>query len=331
MVLNVRPDYLKAEQQYKAARTPEEQLAALRRMLATAPKHKSAEKLLRDLRRRIAALRREVESGRRKAGRTADPFHIPAQGAGQVLLLGAPNTGKSTLVAALTDAPVRIAEYPFSTQTPVPGMAYHEDVPIQLIDTPPITADHVPPGLLGALHEADALLIVVNIALPSVLEDFEVPLRLLEQRRLAPVFDPEPSSEEGSEVMPIRTLVACTGCDLPGATQQYEALRDLYGDRFAWQPVSGKTGEGLSALTARLFELLNVIRVYAKPPGKPPDLKRPFILPRHATVEDLAEMIHKDLADNFRFARIWGERVYSGTQVHREHELFDRDIVEIHA
>jgi hypothetical protein len=328
MVLNVRPAYLRAEQKYKAAGTTEEKLQALREMLATAPKHKSAQKLLKDLKQRISRLRNDQSEKRRSSGH-ADPFNIRAQGAGQVLLLGAPNVGKSSILAALTKASVKVAEFPFTTQVPVPGMAFHEDVPIQLVDTPPVTAEHLPTGLAGAIDHTDAALLVLDAASDSALEDLELCRRVVASRGLFGVYDPEPSAYEDHPHMPLRTLVACTKMDLPGAGDTLETLRELYPEPTRFVGISTKTGEGLKQMLGLLFELLHVVRVYSKPPGKPPDLDKPFVLHVGSTVKDLAEQIHHELGRSVRGARLWGSNVHHGHQVHIDHVLNDRDIVQL--
>jgi ribosome-interacting GTPase 1 len=76
--------------------------------------------------------------------------------------------------------------------------------------------------------------------------------------------------------------------------------------------------------------MLEVVRIYPKEPGKPPDKERPFVLPRGSTVLDLAAVIHKDMAANLKRARIWGANMYEGAPAPREHVLSDRDIVELH-
>jgi len=327
MPANLTPEYFRAEEQYRQAKTPAEKLAALEEMLRTIPKHKGTDKLQADLKRRISQARKAAM--RKKAG-GRDPFHVDPQGAGQVVLLGVPNVGKSSLVGALTDAPVKVTEYPFGTHVPVPGMARFEDVQIQLVDMPPITAEHVPPGLVGALRNADILMIVVDLSRDEVLDDLETCLNLLAQRGMRPLGDPAGQKDDADAMQPKRTLVACNKCDVPGAEDRFAALQELYGARLRLLEVSARNGDNLEAVPRILFELLDVIRVYAKPPGKPPDLEVPFVLPRGSTVRDMAEAIHRELAKNLKKARIWGEAVFAGQQVHHEHVLHDKDVVELH-
>ena len=328
MVLNVRAEYIRAEEKYKAAQTSEEKLQALREMLATAPKHKSAQKLLKDIKQRISRLRGEQAEKRKKSGHV-DPFNIRPQGAGQVLLLGTPNVGKSSMVAALTKASVKVEDYPFTTQTPVPGMAHHQDVPIQLVDTPPLTADHIPKGMAGAIDHTDAVLVVLDASADTALDDLELCQSVLASRKLSAVYDPQPSAEQGDEHMPVRTLVACTKIDRPGAEETLQTLRELYPRRLKFVGLSTETGQGLEETVGLLFELLHVVRVYAKPPGKPPDMDKPFILHVGSTIKDLAVEIHREMAEKIRTARVWGSAVHDGQQVHIDYVLQDRDVVQL--
>src|SRR5687768_17356430 len=125
MPANLTPDYLAADRKFKEATTPHQRLAALEEMLATIPKHKGTEKMQADLKRRLAKLR--IETQRKKGAARARPFyHVEREGAGQVVLVGAPNTGKSSLLAALSNATPEVADYPFSTRVPLSGMAAFE-------------------------------------------------------------------------------------------------------------------------------------------------------------------------------------------------------------
>ena len=95
--------------------------------------------------------------------------------------------------------------------------------------------------------------------------------------------------------------------------------------------VSAEHGAGLEDLRRSLFDALDRIRIYAKEPGKKPDRERPFVLPRGATVQDLALAVHKEIAERLKYARIWGSSLFDGQQVDRDHLLSDRDVVELHA
>ncbi|GMV97731.1 MAG: TGS domain-containing protein [Phycisphaerae bacterium] len=329
MPANLTPDYQRADQRYREATTPAEKLAALEEMLRTLPKHKGTEKMQADLKRKISEARESMAAAR-KSGGGRDPFHLPRQGAGQVLLIGAPNVGKSALVGAMTAAPVKVADFPFSTHEPVPGMAHYEDVPIQLVDTPPVTREHAAAGFWGAVHNADLVAPVVNVGADSLIEDAETVLDLLRERRMRLVSAPVLPPVEPDSPLPKRGLLIANGVDLPGAGDNLDLLRDLAGGELKVVGVSAVSGENLDELLKAFFDLLHVVRVYAKPPGKPPDKSAPFLLPVGSTVLDLAGRIHKDVAARFKHARVWGDGVFPGQQVHHDHVLHDKDVIEIH-
>ncbi len=337
MALNLTPEYFEADRKYRQARSPEEKLAALQEMLRAIPKHKASEKKQADIKRRIKELK-DAGPSAKKAGAGADPYHIVHQGAGQVLLFGPPNSGKSSIAAALTKAAVKVTDFPYGTPLPVPGMAYHEDVPIELVDLPPVTPDHVPPGMINALRNADIIAIVVDLSADTVLEDIDAMLALLAERDMA--FDVEGTSNPEEEHDDDTTLdigpqglIVCTKADAAGAEDNWETLLELRGEETPPKMIriSSQAPTGLEEMLAAFYSMLDKVRVYTKEPGKPADKDKPFVLPRGSTVEELARTIHKDLAAKLKFARVWGEHGHSGAQVSGHHELFDRDVVELHA
>jgi hypothetical protein len=331
MPINPSPEYLKAEERYRAAATPEDKLHGLEEMLRLIPKHKGSEKIQSQIKQKIKAARREQQQPKRRGGGHRDPFSVPKQGAGQVALLGAANVGKSAIVRALTDAKVDVADFPFATHTAVPGMAHHEDVPIQLVDMPPVMNGHAPPGVVGAYRAADVVLLVVDLSAIDLLDQFEQPVSLLRERGIRLVSQPVLAFDEDElETIPMRGLVAANKCDAPEARDNFEGMKELLGGELKMVPVSAETGEGLDALTAALFELLHVIRVYAKKPGKSADRAEPFILPKGGTVQDMAGLVHRELARKLKSARAWGGNVHDGQQVHHTHVLSDKDVVELH-
>ena len=325
MPANLTPDYFKAEQWYREATTAEEKILALEKMLAVMPKHKGTDKLKADIRHKLSALK-EGEEKRRKSG-GVDIFHVPRMGAGQVVLLGLPNSGKSSIVEVLTDAKVHVAEYPFATHAPVPGMMKFEGVPIEVVDMPPITADYSAPGQAGTYRNCDLIAIVIDLSV-DVEEQWKVCLEFLEKKNLL-LNEQTGAKDERGNYLGKRAICICTKADI-AKDEAIEKIRQLCRDQYEIIAVSVETGEGMGELPVGLFMQLHIIRVYAKPPGKKPDMNEPFTMPSGATVQDLARTIHRDLAEKLKTARIWGEGVYEGQSVHLTHVLHDKDIVELH-
>jgi ribosome-interacting GTPase 1 len=325
MPANLPPTYHEAEERYRSARSSEDKLAALEEMLRIIPKHKGTDKLQADLKARMAKLKRQP----RKKGATAShSYMIPREGAGQIALVGPPNGGKSALVDRLTHASPAVAEYPFTTREPLPGMMPFEDIAFQLIDLPPIAESYIEPWVFDLIRRADLLWLVVEVT--NSLDELEETLRLLESKRIAvhPAID-EPVEEPDVGVL-LPALLVVTGRDRPESGDDLEILRGLLERPWPIAPVSAIDGSGLDELGRMTFDALKVIRIYTKQPGKPPDRDEPFALRRGSTVADLARTIHKDLASGFKFARVWGEQVFDGQSVQQEHVLDDGDVVEIH-
>jgi hypothetical protein len=327
MPANLTPEYRRAEERFRGARSPEERLAALEEMLRVIPKHKGTDHMQADLKRRIAQLRKE---SMKKGGRGGFSYVIPREGAGQVALVGLPNSGKSSLVRALTHATPAVGDYPFTTREPVPGMMRFEDVAFQLVDLPPVSTEHVEPWVFDLVRHADLAWLVADGR--TAPEDVDAAVGLLASRhlRLVPAT-PGAARHAASETDTQRqAIVVVTGVDRPEVAASLDVIDDLLERRWPLAAVSSVTGEGLDALRARTFQAFDIIRVYTKQPGKPPDRSAPFTLPRGATVGDLAERIHKDLLQEMAFARVWGTSAFDGQAVQREHVLAEGDVVELH-
>jgi|UniRef100_A0A7C5AKP1 ribosome-interacting GTPase 1 len=327
MPANLPPQYFEAEKRYREAKSVSDKLKALEEMLAIMPKHKGTDKLKADLRRRIAQLK-DLGSSRKGPGRKTPVYLVEREGVGQVALLGPPNTGKSSLLAALTKAQPLIADYPYSTRIPVAGMMRFENVQVQLVDLPPLAEEHLEPWFPDLLRRADAFALV--LAPPedpaAQLAGVEETLR---RHSLALGNRDGGASPPGLALRP--ALVILNKVDLFPDTEELELYLEVLGERFPVQAVSARTGQGLAELRAALFRVLNLIRVYTRPPGKAANFNSPFVLPPSTTVLELATRIHHDLGKNFKYARVWGKGTFEGQRVQRDYLLKEGDIVEIHA
>jgi len=149
MPANLSPEYKAAEAAFRAARDPRERLDGLREMLRTIPKHKGTDHLQADIKHRIKALSEELEAPRKGGARSAPALVVRPEGAAQIALLGPPNSGKSALHARLTASHAHVADYPFTTQFPEPGMLPFEDIHFQLVDLPAVSPSIPYPGWLA--------------------------------------------------------------------------------------------------------------------------------------------------------------------------------------
>jgi ribosome-interacting GTPase 1 len=323
MPANLTPEYRAADAKHRAARTPEAKRLALEEMLATIPKHKGTEKMQADLKRRLARLRQEEQS---KTARRGHSVRVEPEGAAQIVLLGPPNCGKSALLAALTRAEPAVADYPFTTTRPQPGMMPYEDVQLQLVDLPPITAEHMDHWLGDLVRGADGALLIADAASAALLDDVDVVRARLAAVHITLVRE-LPENPETKDT-PIRTFLVVTKTDV-ARPADLAALRELYGAIYPMVEVAIPSRTGLEDLKSAIWRWLQLVRVYAKPPGKPVDRKAPFILHLGSTVHDLAEDIHRELAERIQFARIWGGEL-QGLRAARDFVLRDGDIVELH-
>jgi hypothetical protein len=324
---NLPPTYFEAEKRYREAKTPAEGIAALEEMLAIMPKHKGTDKLKADLRRRISKLKSKQQQ-KKKVGRRDRSYTIEREGVGQVVLLGTPNVGKSSLVAALTNADPPVADFPHSTWNPTPGMMYFEDVQIQLIDMPPVSKEYTEPWLLDIARRADIILVVVDVQ-TDPMQQLEETVSFLKDNRIAPL-----GMADLYEVIDrwtfVSFLVVANKSDDQSTEENFEIFKSLVEDDWSLIPVSAKTGHNFDLLRQTLFTNLEIIRVYTKVPGKEPDRKAPFVLKKGSRLEDLASKIHKDFLEKLKYAKVWGMDVYDGQMVQRDHVLQDGDIVELH-
>jgi ribosome-interacting GTPase 1 len=364
------------------AKTPEEKMKAIEEFLSAVPKHKGTERLREWATKRLAELREEIEERKRKRGSRVS-FFIEKEGDIQVVVAGPPNTGKSLLVNKLTGARTIVADYPFSTTYPVPGMLRYNDVYFQLIDTPPLTRGVYLRKVVGLVRNADGVLLVLD-ATRDFISDLREVLDLLREEgvllvkpRGRVVLDVYRTGKEGIRVTLMGRILDGTMEDVRKILEGYRIFNahvKIYGEvtlddveqsifeSTVYKPLvvfinkidavkvddlgvrelekilpgspiitgSALTGYGLNNIPPSLYSALEIIRIYTKAPNAPPS-EKPLVLRKYATVRDVARSIHRDLLENFQYARVWGSSVnYLGERVGLDHVLSDGDIVEIH-
>ncbi len=331
MPANLSPEYKKAEQTFRRAREPRERLDCLKEMLRTIPKHKGTEHIQADIKSRIKQLSDELQGPRKGAARSASAYALRREGAAQICLVGPPNSGKSSLHAVLTGSKSEVGPFPFTTRAPVPGMLVFEDIAFQLVDLPPVSGEHMEPGLPGVLQGADAAWLVVDLADPACTDHVLLIRAALEQRKitLSDQWSAQAVDDPFRVVLP--TLLVANKCDLDPGPGEVNVLEELLGIRYPALAVSATGGQGLGALAPFLFKALGIARVYTKVPGKAPDRGRPFTVRTGDRVLDVARLVHQDVAGTLKYARIWGSGEFDGQQVGPEHRVADGDVLELHA
>jgi uncharacterized protein len=329
MAANLTPQYLEAEAEHKKAKTPEERLEALRKMHQLVPKHKASEKLQAELKRKISEARDEAEE-KKSAKKGGVSYKVPCQGAGQYVIVGAPNCGKSRLLTRLTRATPEVAPYPFTTREPHVGMMEWEDVRVQLIDTPPITADFMEGYLSSMVRRSDAAVLMLDLGDDDGPFAAEAVIEKLAQTKTDLTGAVPTDADDDLTIDYKRTMLVGNKNDMAGAAERLEIIREMFGARFPIHAVAAEHGTGLEELKAELYRFLNVIRVYTKKPGKPPDMTSPFTCPIGSTLLELATIVHRDFAESLKSARAWGTGVFDGQTVPRDHVLHDKDVVELH-
>ncbi len=328
MPANLTPQYYDAERKYRQAVTTQDKLEALKLMLAEIPKHKGTEKLQGDLKRKIAKTKSELQKTA-KQGPKAHSFHVPKEGAGQVVIVGPPNVGKSNLVTSLTHAKPEVADYPFTTRQPCPGMMCFENIQIQLVDLPPVSADHMEFWVPNIIRNADIIALIVDLASPDPSEQVETCRELLFEKKIE-LVKVVSQMVENISIVHKKTVLFGNKFDLEFAAKSFNLLKEMYDEEFDIYPVSVKEEDLLDQFKKRLFSALQIVRVYSKPPGKPVDHDEPFILSKGNTLSDLATTVHRELAHKLCFARVWGEGKFDGQRINRNYELMDGDIIELH-
>ncbi len=326
MPANLPPAYLEAEKRCRKAKTPDAKVEVLEEMLTILPKHKGTDKLRADLRRRISkfkdqALHKKGVSKRKTA------FSIDKEGAAQVVVVGSPNAGKSALIDLLTNASPEVADFPHTTQKPTPGMVPYEDIQFQLVDTPPITRDYIDPLMADLIRRADIVVVLLDLY-ADILQQFEDIMYILQTFRIFPEKTPIPEDLTNPPFIR-KILVVANKMDKPEDEEDFKTFLELTEVTLPCLGISVRTGKNLMAFIEKIYDLSQVIRVYTKAPGKEPDMKSPFVIPRKSTLEEMACKVHKDFVEKLKHAKIWGKSVRDGQMVQRDYIMQDGDVVEM--
>jgi hypothetical protein len=298
MTVNAGYEYFNAEKKYEQAKTIEEKVACLEEMIRAAPKHKSSEKFVAELKNRLRRLLDKKEKAK-STGKTTKKA-IKKEGF-QCVLLGLPNSGKSLLLSKLTNAKPKISPYSFSTITPEIGTMDYQGAKSQIVDLPSIGSDFFD---IGIVNTADCIILVVE-----TIQDIEK-IRLL----LAKSY--------GKQIIVINKV------DTLSNEQLRKLQETIKSKRIPGILISAETGAGTEELKERIFQNMNSIRVYTKEPGKSPS-PSPVVLKQGSTVKDIAESIRNGFSKTVKESRVTGpSSKFANQKVGLDHVLKDKDIVE---
>lgn len=329
MPTNLPPEYYHAEERFRSATDPADKVTHLEEMLSKIPKHKGTDHLRADLRKKLSKLK-DASRTKKGAKRHVSPYHIGREGAGQLAVIGAPNAGKSALVNAVTNATPEVSPAPFTTWGPTPGMMMIDNVQVQLIDTPPVSEEYIDPEYLNLLRRVDLLLVVIDLQADPV-QQLEDVYDMLRENRIYPEHLQDEIEGEGFKLF-VPCLVLVNKYDSEEYQEHFQIFQELKPFDCPMVPISVETGYNLEEFKSRVFEALEIIRVYSRPPGKEPDYSAPFVIHKGATLEEFAAQVHKDFEENLKSARIWGTSAdFEGQMVSRDHVLQDEDVVELQA
>lgn len=291
MPINAGPEYFKAEEKYLSAKTREEKIAALEDMIRKLPKHKGTQVLLGQLKKRLAKLKKE-SSVKAKA---RPKFVIRKEGAAQVCILGMTNSGKSSLINAMTNATTEVGDYEYTTKNPQVGMMDYTGVGIQLVEIPSTFA----PDVMAIVRTCDLVIFLLDGS-----KDLKKQLE-----KLASVM-------ERSGLCNKSLLIVSNKSDEKNNENVLQ--------------VSAKAGDGLKDLKREIWSRLDLIRVYTKS-TKGERAEKPLTIKKGSTVKDVVKEVHKTMLKNFKFARVFNKTKFSGRKVGLDYVLSDLDTVEIHS
>jgi uncharacterized protein len=330
MPANLPPHYYGLEKEFNKETDPHEKLRLAKELLALMPKHKGTDKLQAEMKAKISKLKKEVEEGGKAHGahRVDLHSHIEKEGAAQVIMIGPPNTGKSSLLESMTHAKPLIGEYPYTTREPLTGMMTFETVHFQLIDTPAISDQQFPTYLSNLIRQADLVALVADVSNPDPITELDLILNLLEEKAI--IFTPNPPEIiENPRYSYKKTIVIANKfLDDESGTGQMR-LKERF-PNFVIVPVSILDDDSLNKFKATVFASMNIIRVYTKRIGHDVEFIDPIILPIGGTVEEAAVTLHKDFAYKLQFAKVWGKGKFEGQRAKNNFVLSDGDIIEFH-
>ncbi|HPC09923.1 MAG TPA: 50S ribosome-binding GTPase [archaeon] len=364
MPTNVNYEYVAATNKYENAKTDEEKVIALQEMISTAPSHKGAENLRKQLSRNLASLKNKIEKKEQIKKKSGHAINIKKEGAGQIVIIGETNSGKSTFLTKYTNAKPLIAAYPHTTTKPEVGMLNYGGANIQLIEIPSLLdSKETGTQLFSMIRVADGVVVIIK---DGNIEELKKIIKTLEKKDIY-ITKQKPKIECKKSEFPGIFFINEQNLLIPKKQAQeflenagyksytvilnqktsMEDLLLLINPRAVYKPAIcismpfTKKTENTNYLNIpiidynnekevreNIFKILNKIIVYTKKPGEKTDTNTPLVLNKDATVLDAAKEIHKIFYKNLKSAKVWGSSKFEGQTVSKNYVLQNGDVVE---
>ncbi len=299
MPINAGYEYFEKEKKYLDATSLEDKIYWLEEMIKAAPKHKSSENFVAELKRRLIKLREKQEKARKKSGGRKG---IRKEGF-QFVLFGLTGKGKTQLLGALTNVRPVIKGTMFSTKVPEIGTFFYLGVQAQIVDSPSVGSESFD---IGLVNNADCLIIVIEDI--SEINELEKYMQRVSGKKIIVVNKRDIYSEDEKRKIMER--------------MRSRKIQGIF--------LSALTGENIGELKNEMIEKMDIVRVYLKEPGKPfKDV--PLVLKQGSRVKDVAEGIFKGFSRSVRETRITGPSAkFPNQRVGLDHKVKDKDVVEFH-
>lgn len=353
MPTNVSVEYSKAVEKYEQATTTHEKLLALQEMKSTAPGHKGAEKLRKEISKKLARLKSELEkqkkvSSKRGSGPT---LNVRKEGAGQVVLVGMPNSGKSTLLNILTGVKAKVANFPFTTKKPEVGMMNYKGGLVQIVEVPAIISGSSKgkaqgAQLLSLVRSSDAIIFTIQSEREKKILVKELENTDILVNKEKPKIEITPTGFKGITINGKKFLKMkeaefteflkgfgyYNASVLLKENTTKEKIGIVLNQKIVYKKaifLNPKEMFDVENLKEKIFFTLGLMLIYTKKPGEKPDYNTPLVANKNETPAIIAKQLHKDFSKNLKFVRVWGSSKFDGQRVSKNYKLQHNDVIEI--
>ena len=126
----------------------------------------------------------------------------------------------------------------------------------------------------------------------------------------------------------VKAIVVINKTDLVTKAYLHEIEKRL--KNWVVVPISAETNTNIETLKDKIFDTLDLVRLYMKPQGEEADMEEPLVLKKGTDVGGVCDSLHRDFRRKFRYALVWGKSAkFPGQIVGLDHVLEDGDIISI--